>query len=98
MFRVRIVDQRFEHGAVARNFAHDGGKRLRCIQIHEFVDQQFGAQGPPDAVARAVFLRPRFQTVRLRFPEIWGQRLHAAIEQVDVFKHPVVKVVLRLNA
>jgi len=92
------VDQGFQFRLFPFHAAHNGMEGLGAFLENEFIDQQLGTEGALQAVIGAPFLLARFHALAVLVPEIRGQFPDPGIEQVRVFQHLVVEVVLRRQA
>ena len=71
-----------------------GVERLVAFLIDELVDQQARAQRAVHAVVGVARLLPGFHVLAVLVPEIARQLAHAGVEQVGVFEHLVVEIIL----
>ena len=93
IFRVRVIDQRFQDGRFARDFLDDGSKAV-AFQPDEFVDQHLRAKRPVDLVVGLAVLLPRLHALAVLVPEIGGQGAGAGVEDVGILEYLVVEVIL----
>ncbi|TXT23036.1 MAG: Dehydrogenase [Gallionellaceae bacterium] len=93
---VGVIGQCAQHGGVAILCRHHGIERGAAVfLVNELVHQQVAALRPFDVVKSVAALLPGFHVGAVFIPEILRQRQHTAIQQVGVFQHLVVEIVLR---
>ena len=72
-------------------------KRRVHLGVNQLIDQQFWHDGPGDFVERRATLLPALHAFAVLLPKVSGQLLHACVEQVGIFKHFVVEIVLGIH-
>ena len=92
---MRVVGQRLDLGRRSGYLTDDGIKRSLAFLEEELVGQQLRAQGSLDAVQRVTVLLPGLHPLTVIIPELGRQLAHAGVQQVAVFEHLVVEVILR---
>ena len=88
------VRHRHQLGRVAGDARDHGIERIGAFLPDKLVDQQRGAHRTRDTVMHAPALLPRLHTLAVFVPEIGRQFTHTAIQQIGIFQHPVVGVIL----
>ena len=95
---VTVVLQRLQDGCLAADFLDQRLEGLIALEEQELVDQQAAAHRSGDAVIGVAGLLPGLHVLAVAVPEILRQCADAGVEQVGVFKHLVVEIILGRQA
>ena len=91
---LREVLDRLQDGGLAGDFLDLRVKRTLGLLEYEFVDHHARAQRAVQAVVGVPGLLPRFHALAVLVPEIGRQFARPGVEQIGVFEHLVVEIIL----